>query len=168
MIIRQETPGDESAIYLINEQAFGRVDEADLVDLLRANDKILLSLVAVVDGRITGHALFTSMTLKTATGSYPIVGLGPVAVLPDRQRQGVGSHLIETGLDLLRERGETAVLVLGHSSYYPRFGFVRASQFGIQSSYDVPDEAFMALELQDGVLNSRAGVAYYQPEFDGV
>ena len=78
MIIRQETPGDESAIYLINEQAFGRVDEADLVDLLRANDKILLSLVAVVDGRINGHVLFTSMTLKTATGSYPIVGLGPV------------------------------------------------------------------------------------------
>ncbi len=127
-----------------------------------------MSLVAEENGRIVGHVLFSPMTLETETGIYPIVGLGPVAVLPEVQRQGVGSRLIEMGLDLLRERGETAVIVLGHPSYYPRFGFVRASQFGIRSSYDVPDEAFMALELEDGGLNGRAGVAYYQPEFDGV
>ena len=168
MIIRQETAADTQAIYSINELAFERPDEANLVDKLRAYGKILLSLVAVVNGRIVGHVLFSPMTLETEGGSCPIVGLGPVAVLPDAQRQGIGSRLIETGLDLLREKGETAVIVLGHSEYYPRFGFIRASQFGIQSSYDVPDEAFMALELQDGVLNGRAGVAYYQPEFNGV
>lgn len=168
MIIRQEIPADTSAIYSVNEQAFGRPDEANLVDKLRAGSKITLSLVAVDNGRIAGHALFTPMTLETESGSYAIVGLGPVAVLPEVQRQGIGSRLIEAGLDLCRERGETAVIVLGHPEYYPRFGFVRASQFGIRSSYDVPDEAFMALELQDGGLNGRAGVAYYQPEFDGV
>jgi putative acetyltransferase len=91
-----------------------------------------------------------------------------VAVLPEVQRQGIGSRLIETGLDFCRERGETAVIVLGHPEYYPRFGFVRASRFGIRSSYDVPDEVFMALELRDGGLNGRAGVAHYQPEFDEV
>ncbi len=168
MMIRQETPIDVLAVYSVNEQAFGRPDEANLVDRLRANGKIMLSLVAVVNGRIVGHVLFSPMTLETETGSYPIVGLGPVAVLPEVQRQGVGSRLIEAGLEMCRERGETAVIVLGHSEYYPRFGFVRASQFGIRSSYDVPDEAFMALELEEGVLNGRAGVAHYQPEFDGV
>ncbi len=168
MIIRQETASDITAVYLVNEQAFGRPDEANLVNKLRAGNKITLSLVAEENGRIVGHALFSPMTLETESGSCPIVGLGPVAVVPEMQRQGVGSRLIEMGLDLLRERGETAVIVLGHPSYYPRFGFVRASQFGIRSSYDVPDEAFMALELEDGGLNGRAGVAYYQPEFDGV
>jgi putative acetyltransferase len=152
----------------VNEQAFSRPDEARLVDRLRANGKITLSLVAVDNGRIVGHVLFSPMTIEAENGRYPAVGLGPVAVLPEVQRQGIGSHLIETGLDLLREREETAVIVLGHSAYYPRFGFVRASQFGIRSSYDVPDEAFMALELKEGVLNGRAGVAHYQPEFDEV
>ncbi|MCB9422396.1 MAG: N-acetyltransferase [Ardenticatenaceae bacterium] len=168
MEVRQEVPADVSAIYSVNEQAFGRPDEANLVDKLRTNNKITLSLVAEENGRIVGHVLFSPMTLETETGSYPIIGLGPVAVLPEMQRLGIGSRLIEAGLDLLKERGETAVIVLGHSDYYPRFGFVRASQFGIQSSYDVPDEAFMALELQEGSLNGRAGVVYYQPEFDGV
>ena len=168
MEIRQEVPEDFAAVRLVNEQAFGRVEEADLVDALRNNGKFLLSLVAVVDGHITGHVLFTPMKLITETRSYLIVALGPVAVLPEAQRQGIGSRLIESGLALCREMGETAVIVLGHSDYYPRFGFVRASQFGIESSYDVPDEAFMAVELEEGALNGRAGIAYYQPEFDGV
>lgn len=168
MEIRREIPEDLAAIRFVNEQAFDRVDEADLVDALRRNDKVTLSLVAVIDGRITGHALFSPMTLETENGRQPIVGLGPVAVLPEAQRQGVGSRLIETGLNLCREMRETAVIVLGHPDYYPRFGFVRASQFSIKSSYDVPNDAFMALELVDGSLNGRAGIAYYQPEFDGV
>lgn len=168
MEIRQETAADVAAVYAVNEQAFGRPDEANLVNRLRDNGKFTLSLVAEENGRIIGHILFTPMTIKTETSSYPAVGLGPVAVLPEVQCQGIGSRLIETGLDLLREKGETAVIVLGHSDYYPRFGFVRASQFGIKSSYELPDEVFMALALQEGALNGRAGVAHYQPEFDGV
>lgn len=168
MEIRRETAADFSAIYSVNERAFGRPNEANLVDKLREKDKVTLSLVAEENGRIVGHVLFSPMKIETDTGSYPAVGLGPVAVLPEMQRQGIGVCLIETGLDLCREMGETAVIVLGHSEYYPRFGFVPASQFGIRSTYDVPDEVFMALELQEGSLNGRAGVAYYQPEFDGV
>lgn len=168
MEIRQETAADFSAIYSVNERAFDRLDEADLVDKLRAGNKITLSLVAEENGRIVGHILFSPMTIETGNGSYPAVGLGPVAVLPEMQRQGIGARLIKAGLEMCREKGETAVIVLGHSEYYPRFGFVPASQFGIHSTYDVPNEVFMALELQEGALNGRAGVAHYQPEFDGV
>lgn len=168
MNIRQEKPEDIPDIHFVNEQAFGRPDEARLVDLLRAKDKITLSLVAEENGRIVGHVLFSPMTIKTESGSYPAVGLGPVAVLPEMQRQGIGARLIETGLEMCRGMGETAVIVLGHPDYYPRFGFVPASQFGIRSTYDVPDDVFMALELREGSLNGRSGVAHYQPEFDGV
>ena len=168
MEIRRETAADFTAIYSVNERAFGRPNEANLVDKLREKDKVTLSLVAEENGRILGHVLFSPMTIKTESGSYPAVGLGPVAVLPEMQRQGIGSQLIKAGLGLCKELGETAVIVLGHPEYYPRFGFVPASQFGIRSTYDVPDEVFMALELEDGALNGRTGVAYYQPEFDGV
>ena len=91
-----------------------------------------------------------------------------MAVLPDHQRCGVGSRLVERGLQVLRGEGHQAVIVLGHPEYYPRFGFVPASRFGIRSTYDVPDNVFMALELQPGSLQNCAGTVHYQPEFDAV
>jgi putative acetyltransferase len=91
-----------------------------------------------------------------------------MAVLPERQNQGIGSALALAGLDMLRQKGEPAVIVLGHPEFYPRFGFVPASTYGIGSRYDVPDEAFMAIELQPGALIGKSGKVVYSPEFDAL
>lgn len=98
-----------------------------------------------------------------------ISGLGPAAVLPAYQRQGIGAALIESGIRLCRSRRYRAMVVLGHPSYYPHFGFQPASRFAVFSAYeDVPDDAFMILELEDGALQTLSGVAHYHPCFDGV
>jgi len=164
--IRQEKPEDVAAIYTVNEQAFGQAAEAELVDKLRANGKVTLSLVAVQDGEIVGHILFSPMTIESGEQTFAAVGLGPMAVRPEFQKQGIGSQLIARGLEQCRAHGHACVIVLGHPEYYPRFGFVPASRYGIRCEYDVPDEVFMALELRDGALG--AGLAKYQPEFNEV
>jgi putative acetyltransferase len=93
------------------------------------------------------------------------MGLAPMAVLPARQRQGIGSALVRDGLGRCRELGYEAVVVLGHPGYYPRFGFVPASRFGIGCEYDVPAEVFMALELVPGALRGKPGTIRYHPAF---
>jgi putative acetyltransferase len=167
-LIRPEHPADLAAIYNVVaqafQQAFDSTAEANLVDNLRTNGKAIVSLVAVEDGEIVGHILFSEVTLGDAT----IIGLAPVAVLPSHQKQGIGASLINAGIAACRNAGYTAIVVLGHPEYYPRFGFVSASRFGIKSEYDVSDEKFMALELQPGALINCAGVAKYQPEFNQV
>ncbi len=169
LIIKEETPGDISAIDRVNELAFKRRDEAELVAALRRGQKISFSLVAVQDEQIVGHILFSPMRIISESGTvYPAVGIGPAAVLPAYQRQGIGARLIEKGLAKCRTEGHRIVLVLGHPTYYPRFGFQPAGQFGIKCAYDVPDEAFMALALESAVLSEVSGTAYYEPEFDGV
>jgi putative acetyltransferase len=168
LFIRPEQPADIPAIHHIVEeafqQAFGSEVEATLVDQLRANGKAIVSLVAVEDGQMVGHILFTEVTLGDAT----IIGLAPLAVLPSHQKQGIGALLTNAGIEASRSAGYKAMVVLGHPEYYPRFGFVPASRFGIKSEYDVSDETFMALELQPGALANCAGVAKYQPEFNEV
>ena len=167
--VRQEVPQDAAAIARINLAAFPGPAEARLVEALRQKDKITYSLVALVDERPAGHILFSPMEIVSSTGeTFQAVGLGPVAVLPEIQQQGVGSALCQTGLALCREAGHKAVLVLGHPTYYPRFGFKPAASFQISCAYDVPADAFMVLELQEGALDGVSGTAHYQPEFDGV
>lgn len=167
--VRQEMPQDAAVITRINLAAFPGPAEARLIEALRQNDKITYSLVALINGRLVGHILFSPMEIVSSTGeTFQALGLGPVAVLPDVQQQGVGSALCQTGLALCREAGHKAVLVLGHPTYYPRFGFKPAASFEISCAYDVPAEAFMALELQEGALDGVSGTAHYQPEFDGV
>lgn len=168
IVVRPEEAKDRKAVRLVNEQAFGRIDEARLVQALRDRQKVILSLVAEVDGRVVGHLLFSPMTVDSESGSFKVAALGPMAVLPGYQRRGIGSQLIRQGLDRLRRAGYAAVIVLGHSDYYPRFGFAPASRYGISCPYDAPDDSFMALELQPGSLSGHAGRAVYQPEFDGV
>lgn len=169
VIIRKEKPHDEAAITRINNEAFDGPAEARLVKELRQNEKIALSLVALVDEQLAGHILFSPMEIISATGeTTPVIGLGPAAVLPEYQQQGIGSALCQTGLKMCREAGHEAVLVLGHPAYYPRFGFQPAAKFDITCSYDVPADAFMALELKEGALAQLSGVAHYQPEFDTV
>ena len=164
---RLAVPRDASAVVRIHELAFGRPDEARLVQLLHREGAVTLSLVAVeADGTIAGHALFSPVTIDTAAGEAHAIGLGPIAVLPDRQRRGIGSLLIREGLAELSRLGHAAVFVLGHASYYPRFGFALASTFGL-SWEGGHDANFMAIELRPGALAGRAGVVRYRPEFGG-
>ena len=165
LFIRGERPEDSAAIHEVHELAFGRPAEADLVDALRAGRKATLSLVAVEDARIVGHILFSPILINSGDRTFSAVGLAPMAALPERQRCGIGSQLVKAGLLECRNTGHDCVLVLGHPTYYPRFGFVPASRYGLKSEYEVPDEAFMVLAWHEGVLEDRGGVAKYQPEF---
>ena len=167
--IRKEETADIAGIDQVNEAAFGRRDEADLVARLRLNQKMTLSLVAIQDGSIVGPILFTPMQIATAEEeSKQAVGVGPVAVLPEIQRQGIGAALMEEGLAICRAGGHAVVFVLGHPTYYPKFGFQRAADYGISCAYDVPEDAFMVLELKPGALKNVTGTAHYVKEFDGV
>lgn len=168
IVIRPEQPEDVPVVHQIVHQAFGQPAEANLVDALRRNGKAKISLVAEDNGRVIGHILFSPVTIETANGLIEGVGLAPLSVSPERQNEGIGSRLSEEGLNRCREAGYPFVIVLGHSEYYPRFGFVPASRFGVTSQYNVRDEVFMTMELRKGSLAGFAGVARYQPEFNEV
>jgi putative acetyltransferase len=162
-LVREAQPGDRDQIRKVNEAAFGRGDEADLIDGLRDEGVILLSLVAELEGRIIGHILFSRMSVETAQGPVAVVSLAPMAVLPEHQGRQVGSQLVRRGLDDLRERGERIVIVLGHEEYYPRFGFTPAKAQHLASPF--PPEAFMALELSEDALAGVQGVVKYPSAF---
>jgi putative acetyltransferase len=147
----------------VNEAAFGRSGEADLVDRLRAEGAVLLSLVAEVDGQIVGHILFSRMTVETAQGPVAAVSLAPLAVLPSHQGRQVGSQLVRHGLAELRNRGERIVIVLGHRDYYPRFGFSPEKARHLASPF--APESFMALELSDAALAGIRGAVRYPSAF---
>lgn len=164
--VRRETPEDIAAIRRVNLEAFNTPYEANLVDRLRAEGAHMLSLVAVRNGRIIGHILFSPVTIESEDESVQVAGLAPMAVYPNHQRMGVGSKLIRKGLEILRDQGIPGVVLLGHPEYYPRFGFRAASSYGIHYGYRVPDEAFMALELEEGALKSVCGLAKYHYAFE--
>jgi putative acetyltransferase len=166
MHIRPETPSDLAAVHDINVAAFGGEAEARLVALLREQARPLVSLVAEADGTLLGHIMFSPVSLHALTGL--MMGLAPMAVAPARQRQGIGSALVRAGLGRCREIGAAAVVVLGHPGFYPRFGFVPAARFGLACQYDVPAEAFMALELEPDALRNAAGTVSYHPAFAGI
>ncbi len=162
-LVREEQPGDRPQVRKVNEAAFGRCDEADLIDGLRQEGVVLLSLVAELDSQIIGHILFSRMTVETAQGPVAAVSLAPLAVLPDHQGRQVGSQLVRRGLAALRDRGERIVIVLGHKEYYPRFGFSAEKARHLTSPF--PPEAFMALELSDGALAGIRGAVKYPAAF---
>jgi putative acetyltransferase len=163
VIIRAERDEDRQAIRLVNEAAFGSPVEADLVDALRAQRLVLVSLVAEVADRIVGHILFGRMWIETASGSVSAVALAPMAVLPECQRRGIGSRLVRSGLDLLRASPEQIVIVVGHPAYYPRFGFSSDTARLLDSPF--PRDAFMALQLQPGALAGVRGRVRYPGPF---
>lgn len=163
--IRHEQASDTAAIRRVNDLAFGQRAEGDLIDRLRAAGKVVLSLVAVEGDQVVGHLLFSPVTIECEAENIAALGLAPVAVQPEHQRRGIGSQLVRAGLDECRRAGHKCVVVLGHPEYYPRFGFIPASRYGVSSEYNVADEKFMLIELQAGSLPRRKGVAKYQPEF---
>ncbi len=165
MIIRPEEPSDTAETRYLHEQAFGRPAEAELVDTLRARGRIILSLLAVREGHVVGHILFSPVTIETEREALTVAGLAPLAIVPTLQRQGIGSLLVNAGLDACRKAGLAGVVVLGHPDYYPRFGFVPASNYGIRSEYAVAEGVFMAIELRAGAFRGHAGLAKYAPEF---
>lgn len=168
LIIRAETEADHSAVYEVNECAFGREGEADLVDALRRNAQPQISLVAELDGRVVGHIFFSPVSIESEASKFTALGLAPMAVLPEFQNQSIGSQLVRRGLEECRGIGHDVVVVLGHPDYYPRFGFVTAKQKGLSCEYAVPDEAFMVAELIAGALEGRRGLVKYRPEFNDV
>ncbi len=164
-MIRLERSRDLQAIRHVNTLAFERGDEADLVDALRDAADPYISLVALQDEEVVGHIVFTAMTLVDGPSFPRIAGLAPMAVLPSLQNRGVGSMLVEAGLAHCRDEGFQAVAVLGHPTFYPRFGFLPASRFGLRSEYEVPDEVFMAMELEEKALDKVSGLLRYHAAF---
>ncbi|NOX67527.1 MAG: N-acetyltransferase [Chlorobi bacterium] len=163
MSIRKETPNDITTIHQINSTAFETDAEADLVDKLRDSGVTIISLVAEVDDKLVGYILFTPMTMDNF--DIKIAGLAPMAVLPDYQNKGIGSTLIEKGLEYCAKENYAAVAVLGHPNYYPKFGFVPSTRFDLISEYDVPKEVFMIKELKRDSLSRISGIVKYHEEF---
>lgn len=161
--IRPETSADHRAIREANEQAFGRPNEADLVDALRASPAFIpeLSLVAVVEDQVVGHVLFSRITVEGEGEPVELLALAPVAVRLEWQRQGVGSRLIRAGLERAAALGHRAVVLIGHPAYYPRFGFTPARAFGLECPFPVPDEVFLALPLSPASLDGVHGIIVY-------
>jgi len=159
-VTRPEEERDAEAIRQVLLAAFPTALEADLVDALREDAAWIpgLSIVTEHDGTVVGHALLT----RCHVGDSPALALAPCSVLPAYQRRGVGTAAINAALDAARALGEQLVLVLGHPSYYPRFGFVRASIYGIRAPFDAPDEAMMALPFGSGPVPSGT-IAYPAP-----
>jgi putative acetyltransferase len=166
ILIRDEIPADLATIYELNRLAFGRAVEAELVDRLRQHGKLLISLVAVEDGEVLGHIAFSRVWLVPATPGLSGAGLAPLAVLPERQGQGIGSELCRQGLERCRRLGLDYAILFGHPGYYPRFGFKPASQYHLTSKWPAPDDAFMALELRPAALQAAGGMVEFEPEFD--
>jgi putative acetyltransferase len=166
MEIRAERSEDVEAVRRVNVAAFGRESEADLVDTLRGVASTF-SFVAVKSGQIVGHVFFSPVEISGACADdLFVLGLAPVAVLPDHQRKGIGSSLIQHSLEECARLGCKAVVVLGHPEYYPKFGFVPAKEKGLRCEYTVPDEVFMVLKLESGALEGCVGMVKYRSEFN--
>jgi len=153
MEFRAAIPADHTAIHDVNSRAFGHADEADLVDRLRQDGDALVELVAVDGPRLVGHILFSRLGIEPEAArplAAPVAALAPVAVVPDRQRHGIGSALIRHGLEACAQAGIGAVIVLGHPEFYPRFGFSSDLAGRLRAPFSGP--AFMALQLApDGI-----------------
>ncbi len=166
--VRPEADRDRAAIHRVVARAFPSDAEARLVETLRGLAERRISLVAEDGGgEVVGHILFTPVEIRSAGGTSHALGLGPMAVMPDLQCRGVGSALVRAGLAACRAGGETVVVVLGHPSYYPRFGFERAWDHGLYYGAPGPNPAFMVCQLQPGALRGRSGEVRYSPAFDG-
>lgn len=172
LVIRQEEVKDHSTVFQIIETAFKTMiysshTEQFIVEKLRQSDAFIpeLSLVAELDGRLVGHIILSKIQIKNNATSFPSLALGPVSVLPDFQRQGFGAKLIKAAHAIARKLGHTSVILVGHADYYPRFGYRKTSEFGIQLPFESPEENCMALELVENGLKNVNGMVFYPRAF---
>ena len=170
IIIRQEEPADIERIYAITAEAFGRPDEADVIARLRDAGAIWLSQVALLDGEIVGHALYSMATVTDGATVHEYPTLGPISVARAWQKQGIGTQLIQSGLQAARAAGHGLLFLVGHPAYYPRFGFRPALPLGFTSDY-VKDknrhEHFMVAALDKSLLGAVRGHLRFHAAFDG-
>ncbi|CAG1021353.1 hypothetical protein MTYM_00944 [Methylococcales bacterium] len=167
LFVRGEKITDHDTVYGINKLAFGSETEPKLIAALRKSKSFVrgLSLVAVKEEKALGHALLTRAFIVNRGRRFKCLVLGPMAVLPEYQKQGIGKKLMEEGFERAKELGFTAIAVLGHETYYPKFGFIPASQKNIKTSFKVPDENFMIVELVPNALKGISGMVEYPREF---
>ncbi len=170
--IRQEKEMDYTISENLVEKAFKNAEYSDykehlLVAKLRKSDAFIpeLSRVAEINGEIVGHIMLTELIIESDVNRHDSLALAPVSVLPEHQNKGVGSKLIRESLKVAKEMGYKSVIVLGHHEYYPRFGFKPASIWGIKAPFEVPNEAFMAVELESRALEGIRGTVVYSKEF---
>lgn len=157
-------------IRALNEAAFETAAEARLLDQLRKSEAFIpeLSLVAIANGMVVGHALFTHAVVVTPAEEVPVLALGPMAVIPEMQRRGIGSRLVRQGLSAAAMLQHQLVIVLGHPEFYPRFGFEPASRYQVRAPFDVPEAVFMALWLDGSAPRTLDGVVRYAKPFNTV
>ena len=168
MNIRSRNPSDYQAIAELNRQVFGRDNEAQLVESIRHSDRYIpeLELVAELNHAIVGHILFSYIDL-VGQENLQVLGLAPMAVQPEFQRRGIGSALVQVGLEAASSLGESMVIVLGHPQFYSRFGFEPSVSYGIESPFPVPEEVFMVLPLNN-YQEQYTGKVVYPPAFNKV
>ncbi|ANY71748.1 GNAT family N-acetyltransferase [Paenibacillus ihbetae] len=171
MRIRTESKDDIDSVHQLLLRAFGGEDEKILMERLRIDPAINpeLSIVAEDNGIVIGHIMFSPATLNDGGTLYQVAALGPLAVLPECQRRGVGEQLIEEGKKRCGAHGYPLVFLFGHKDYYPRFGFVQARAHGFEiRQFTVPDEVFMVAELHRGSLESMQGEFRFHSAFEGL
>ena len=163
-----EKKKDYHVIKEINDLAFGQDSESKLIENIRNTDDFIPELSLVFENEkleVIGHILFSLITIETKTESIPSLALAPMAVNPDFQNQGIGSLLVKEGLHRCEELGHDSVVVLGHPNFYPKFGFIPASEKGIKCPFEVPSEAFMVFEIKPGAWNDVQGTVQYPKVF---
>jgi len=168
--LRQESGKDFTDITRVNDLAFGRKAESRLVHALRKTEDFIpeLSIVAETDGQLVGHILFYPVVIKGKNSHFGSLTLAPMSVLPDWQKKSIGKLLVIYGLETARGLGHTSSVVLGHPSYYTKFGFRPASTWNIRSPFPAPDESFMAVELEKGALKDVSGKVEFPQAFEGL
>ncbi len=172
VLVRQEKFEDQKEVFAITELAFRKLEisehnEQFLVERLRKSSAFIpeLSLVAEIDGKVVGHILLTKILIKNEQCEHESLSLAPVSVHPDFQKMGIGAMLIQTVHQKAKELGYKSVVLVGHPHYYPRFGYCKASDFGIKFHFDAPDEVFMANELIPNGLKGVNGYVELPKEF---
>ena len=165
--VRQELPADHEAIRTVHELAFGWPDEAQIVVSLRDSPAYLpeLSLAAEADGEIVGHVMLSTAKIEGESSSWTALVLGPIGVPPSSQRRGIGSAMVHAALERAAVMGYGAVFLIGHPTYYPRFGFVPASRYGMKTTYNVPDEVFMVRLLRPDGVEGITGTVVFPEAF---